>query len=202
MANNQFPVPDFSQVTKELRRTASVIASTESVKFFKESFVKEGFTDSSFTPWAKTKSPLGGKRTLYHFGTLMQSIKVASNNDSRIIVESDTEYSELHNEGGTITVTKFMKMHFWKLYYEHSGTKSLSKSGKARNNKANRTISAKAEFFKRMALMKVGSKIKIPQRQFMGHSKTMMDEIGKTLNERTGLIFKQHLNDNKNGSMD
>jgi hypothetical protein len=32
-----------------------------------------------------------------------------------------------------------------------------------------------------MALMKVGSKIKIPQRQFMGESATLMNELEKQL---------------------
>lgn len=54
-------------------------------------------------------------------------------------------YTTLHNEGGKITVTAKMKRFFW---YKYKQTKD--------------------EAWKRMALMKTGKVITIPQRQFIG----------------------------------
>lgn len=54
-------------------------------------------------------------------------------------------YTTLHNEGGKITVTAKMKRFFW---YKYKQTKD--------------------EAWKRMALMKVGRVIVMPQRQFIG----------------------------------
>ena len=44
-------VPEFMQIARELQKNASRYAASEAVKFFKESFVKGGFTDASFQKW-------------------------------------------------------------------------------------------------------------------------------------------------------
>ena len=192
--DNTNKVPDFSAMAKDLTANAQRYAGSESVKFFKESFVKEGFTDTSFTAWKKTSNPMAGKRTMYRTGTLMQSVRKVEQNKQRIVVESDTEYSELHNNGGTITVTAQMKRFFWAKYYELSGKRKQTSSGKASRSKYNVKTSAKAEFCKRMALMKVGTKIKIPQRQFMGNSQTMMTQFDTWYKGQVDISFKEHLN--------
>lgn len=153
------PIPNFNKMGKELKKNAARYAASESVKFFKESFVKGGFTDTSFQKWPKSKSPMAGKRTMQNTLKLMRSIKKKSVTMSRVIVMAESEYADLHNNGGTITVTLQMKKYFWAKYYEYN------KKG------------TKAEFCKAMALRKVGSKIKIPKRQFMGNSKVMMRDF-------------------------
>jgi len=196
MSNNK--VPNFGKIAESLINSAHVIAGSESVKFFKQSFVNDGFTDTALQPWKKTTNPMAGKRTLFgngEKGHLRDSIRKASEVPGRIIVESDSDYAEIHNNGGTITVTKAMKAHFWKLYYELSNQKTYSVKSKAESkNKRNTTINAKAEFCKRMALMKLGSKIKIPKRQFMGDSQTMMNIFDKLWTDKIDIRFKQHLN--------
>lgn len=147
------------QMAKELKKNASRYAASESVKFFKESFVKGGFTDASFQKWQQTSNPLAGKRTMYNKGRLMHSIKKQSASMSRIVVVANCDYANIHNEGGYITVSAQMKKYFWAKYYE------LNKEGK------------KAEFCKAMALKPVGSKIKIPQHKFMGDSQTLMQNF-------------------------
>ncbi len=192
--DNSNKVPDFLSMAKELTANAQRYAGSESVKFFKESFVKEGFTDTSFTAWKKTSIPMAGKRTLYNKGILMQSVRKVEQNKQRIVVESNTDYSEIHNNGGTITVTPQMKRFFWAKYYELSGKVKQTSTGKASRSKSNVKTSAKAEFCKRMALMKVGTKIKIPQRQFMGNSQTMMNDFDSFWQGSVDVVFKQHLN--------
>ena len=188
-------IPDFSSMGKDLLKDAARYAGSESVKFFKESFVNEGFKDTSFVAWPKTTNPMAGKRTMYNKGTLMQSVRKTKQTMSQVIVESDTGYSEIHNNGGTITVTPAMKRFFWAKYYEFSNKKTYSIKKKAESNtKSNRTLNTKADFFKALALMKVGSKIKIPKRQFMGNSQTMMTQFDTWYKGQVDIQFKQHLN--------
>lgn len=193
-----YKVPDFSKIGTELLKEAHRIAATESVKFFKQSFVNEGFTDVSFSPWKKTTNPMAGGRTLFgngQTGHLMQSIRKTEETPTRIVIESDKDYSEIQNDGGSITVTLQMKKFFWAMYYQFSNKKTYSIKTKSENKtKQNRTLNAKADFFKALALMKVGSKINIPQRQYMGNSQIMMTIFDTLYKEKVDINFKQHLN--------
>jgi hypothetical protein len=184
-------VPNFSAMAKDLTANAERYAASESVKFFKESFVKGGFTDTSFVSWPKTSNPMAGKRTMYNRGVLMQSIRKAEQSKRRIVIESDTEYSDIQNNGGTITVTRQMKRFFWAKFYEFSGKTKQTSSGKTSRSKSNVKTNAKAEFFKRLALMPVGKKIKIPKRQYMGESKTMMSGFDRWFLGQVEIQFRE-----------
>jgi hypothetical protein len=175
--SHQNKIPEFLKMATDLKKEASRYAAVESVKFFKESFVKGGFTDTSFTAWKKSKTPLSGKRTLFKSGKLMRSIRNTVATVDHIVDESQLDYSEIHNDGGYIIVTTQMKKFFWAKYNE------LGKKG------------AKANFCKAMALKKTGSKIKIDKRQFIGESKTMMNMFDTFWRGRVDIVFKQHLND-------
>lgn len=186
-------VPDFLKMAKELKENASRYAATESVNFFKESFVNEGFTDSSFTPWQETNNPLAGNRTLFKKGDLMRSIHKTEANEQRVVVESDLDYSEIQNEGGEIVVTEKMKRFFWAKYYEFSG-KTKTKNGKASKSKDSIKNNDKANFCKAIALKKVGEKLKIPQHQYMGESHTLIQQFEQWYTGEVNIVFKQHLN--------
>ncbi len=176
--SNKTPIPDFIQLAAEIKTNASRFAAVESVKFFKESFVKGGFTNSTFTKWKQSSSPLANKRTMQNTYKLMHSIRKETATLNKIVIIADSEYATIHNEGGTIIVTAQMKKFFWAKYYEFSGAKTRTAKTKAESkNKTNRSLNAKAEFCKRIALMKVGTKIKIPQRQFIGHSDRLMSSL-------------------------
>ena len=87
---------------------------------------------------------------------------------SRLTFGSSLPYASLHNAGGTITVTPKMLKFFWAMYYRAAGNIKKTKKGKA--SKAAKSVAATEEagYWKRMALMKVGKKLNIPQRQFLG----------------------------------
>lgn len=70
-----------------------------------------------------------------------------------------------------------MKKFWWAKYYEFAGRIKKTKGGKTSQSKANLLTNAKAEYCKRMALMEVGSKVKIPKRQFIGESKTLIKQF-------------------------
>jgi len=158
------------------------MVAIESAKFFKDSFVNAGFTDESLHPWAQHSGPLGGKKILIGGGggntmNLMQSIKPLEENEKRVRTGTELPYSEIHNEGGTITVTKKMKKFWWAKYYEFAGKVTKTKGGKVSNSARNRTLNVKAEFCRNMALMKLGAKITMPKRQYLGESKTLFKQF-------------------------
>lgn len=175
--SQQNDIPNFRQIANELKQNASRYAASEAVKFFKDCFVKGGFTDASFRKWQQTNNPLAGKHTMYKSGNLMRSVHKQSATTSKVVVIADAVYADIHNSGGTITVTAQMKKFFWAKYYEQTGKVTNTKQGKTSSSQKNRTLNAKAAFCKRMALMPVGSKIKIPKRQFMGNSVTLMKDF-------------------------
>jgi phage gpG-like protein len=180
----QTPMPDFIRMGRDLKRIVRVKAGKMSVDFFKKSFLDGGFTDGSLDPWPASRGPLVGKRTLYKKGILMRSIHVSSSTDQRIVVTSDTDYSEIHNNGGKITVTEAMKRYFWAMYYRHGGGKLKGRGKKATAG------NSRAQWCKNMALMKVGSVITIPKRQFMGESKTLMADLNDMFAEEIVRIFQ------------
>lgn len=167
--------PNFAQIALKLKKGRPRVVAIEAAKFFKDSFVKGGFTDTSFQKWPEGKSPLRGKKTLIGYRNtmnLMQSIRTLEENENRVRTGTELVYSEIHNDGGIITVTKKMKAYWWAKYYEFAGMKR--KTAQAQAN-----INAKAEFCRNMALMKVGKKLRVPKRQYIGESKTLF----RTLDE-------------------
>ncbi len=86
-----------------------------------------------------------------------------------ITFDSSMPYAAIHNEGGQIVVTEKMKRYFWAMYYKCTNAVKPTKTGKVSNSQRNQRLTEEAKQWKAMALKKTGSKIKIPQRQFVGH---------------------------------
>lgn len=112
---------------------------------FDQNFERKAFFNKK---WKDRK--FGNRGTLLvATGRLRRSITMKATERS-ITFSSDTPYASIHNEGGEIEVTKKMKGYFWYMY---------GKTG--------------YEPYKAMAMKRVGSKIVIPQRQFVGYHKTI-----------------------------
>jgi phage gpG-like protein len=117
--------------------------------------------------WSQRRS--GGRGSLLlASGRLRRSLRSRVQGD-RIVFTSDAPYAGLHNEGGTIRVTAKMKRYFWARFYELSG--------KVRVNVRTRTVrrssqkySIESEYYKSLALMRVGSRIRMPERRFIGNA--------------------------------
>lgn len=117
-------------------------------------------------PWPKRRRE-GKGTTLVQTGKLRRSIKAHISGTS-LTFSSSEPYAAIHNEGGTITITTKMKRYFWAKYYETGGKIKYNKSGSM--SKGSIRLSDEAEMWHAMALKKVGSKIEIPQRQFLGNA--------------------------------
>ena len=131
---------------------------------FDQNFEKRAFFNIK---WQRRKGNHKDNPLLIDTGNLRRSIK-SKTSDSKIVFYSELPYAGIHNEGGVITVTKKMKGYFWYKYKEATGGFGYTKKGEKRNDKRNQQLTTKAEFYKAMALKKVGSKIIIPRRQFIG----------------------------------
>ena len=97
----------------------------------------------------------------------------------KVIIRNNEVYAATHNEGDEIGVTQRMRRFFWAKHYEHKERMGVN--------------APETEFWKRMALKKPGSRIKIPRRHFLGPSKEVdtivQDIVNKGLQQ---FINNQH----------
>lgn len=148
---------------------------------FDENFERQAFFSQA---WERRKSPIRpGGHILVDSGRLRQSITSRST-DNSITFYTNEPYAAIHNEGGEIVVTQRMKRFFWYKYYSATGSFGRKKkNGDLRNDKRNRRLGDEADFWKAMALMKVGSTIKIPKRQFIGRSPEVEAAVREIIEE-------------------
>lgn len=150
------------------------IIGIEAVKHFKKSFENEGFTDKNLTKWAARKTKRFGstnsQKTLVKSSELVDSIEYTVQG-TNIIIHTDKPYAQIHNEGGKIPVTPQMKKYFW----------AMNKTAKDMGD------FDLAEQYKFMALAK---EITIVQRQFIGNSEVMNNNIFAKIDKDLTKILK------------
>lgn len=157
-----------NQLTNKILREVKI----EALDLFDKNIVNKGFFGS---PWQDAKMNNHRGSLMQRTGKLRRSIR-GDIKGTELIISSDMPYAEIQNDGGTITVTPKMKRFFWAKYYEIvGGDKSSLKTRKRAKISPQRL--RKAEPYKAMALMKVGSKITIPQRQFVGDHPKLQESI-------------------------
>lgn len=168
------PVPDFRKIAENVLKDLPATAAETARAFFVQSFIKQGFTDTSFIPWVQRKEALPHK-ILNQSLALKSSIKITRADLERIEVSAGEglSYAGIHNEGGTITikVTPKMRKYFWMMFK------------KTEENK-----------WKFMALTKKETlTIKIPKRQFIGNSETLNNTIEQMFIRRIQDYLKNHI---------
>lgn len=158
------------EIEQAMRRTLPVKVGRIAKDHFQSGFRQGGFQDNGTQAWQRKKRPdkygplMSSRQNLY--GSIYYQP-----DDYRVNVGTTVPYAEIHNEGGEIVVTPRMKRFFWAKYRETNG-------GSWRRNAKNE----EAEFWKTLALKKVGAKIHIPQRKFIGESQ----ELNKKINQKIG----------------
>lgn len=173
---------EVQKICKRILRDIQVELTDE----FDQNFERQAFFSQA---WARRKSPTRpGGHILVDTGALRQSIQSVIHED-RIVFRSSLPYSYIHNEGGEIIVTAKMKRFFWHKYYEATGSFGRRKDGSKRKDKRNVQLSTEAEFWKFLALMKVGKAIKIPRRQFLGTSPEIEGIISNIVEENLNEYF-------------
>lgn len=177
-----------NQVNRELQRRVNRLIrvtlkdiKVEALDEFDRNFEREAFFNDK---WARRKYNDDESRgLLIKTGNLRRSITGRITDRDSVVIETTQPYAKIHNEGGTITVTRKMKKYFWWKYITITGSKrmkagipityserfSRKKDGTLRNTKRNRELTEEAKFYRAMAMKKTGSKITIPKRQFIGN---------------------------------
>ena len=163
----------------------------------KENFRKKSFFNQA---WQRSKSPTTKGSLMVRSSSLKNSLGYKIRGSS-IQFFSRRVYSTIHNEGGEITVTRKMKRFFWAMYYKHSGRVKTLKNGERSKSKPSTQANELAEFYKMMALKKIGSKIKIPPRQFIGDHPKAQQIIRAIIEENITEYFNNPNNIFKNISV-
>lgn len=140
--------------------------STELMEEFDKNFEQKGFFSQK---WKDTKFANRRGSLMLRSGKLRRSLDNSYTNNI-IKFSSSLPYAKIQNEGGKIKVTEKMKKYFWYLYIQAIGGITYSlKTKEAQKTKRNRNLTADAQFYKAMALKKVGEIIVIEKRQFLGY---------------------------------
>ena len=135
---------------------------------FDLNFEKKSFFGS---PWPTSLIPNRRGSLMARSGALRRSIRAhATPAAGTITFTSSMPYAAINNDGGTIVVTAKMKRYFWARYYELTGKVTYNVKTKSANyNAKTKKLTGEAAYWRAMALKKVGSKLTIRQRQFIGH---------------------------------
>lgn len=169
-------------VLKNILKDVKVEVSQE----FDRNFERQAFFSKG---WQRHKSPKrAGEHILVESGALRRSISAKSDENS-ITFQTTLPYAAIHNDGGEIKVTARMKRFFWAMYYKANGGLGRRKDGTLRRDKRNARLSTEAEFWKHMALMKVGSTVKIPRRRFLGIHPELEKEVKAIIEKRMEEFF-------------
>lgn len=154
---------------------------------FDRNFERQAFFSEA---WQRRKSPSRSQRgTLIQSGALRRSI-TSKSDDNSITFYTSLPYAVIHNEGGEIMVTPRMKAFFWHKYYEATGGFKRKKDGSLSQSKAQVQLSNEAEFWKHLALMKVGKTINIPKRRFLGTSPELEKMVRRIIEHHLELYSK------------
>lgn len=173
---------DFDRIIKNILRDIQVEMTEE----FDKNFERQAFFSEA---WQRRKSPnRPGGLILVDTGGLRRSI-TSHTTENSIVFRSEHPAAAIHNEGGEIKVTAKMKKFFWYKYYSTTGSFGRRKDGTARKDKRTVQLSTEAEFWKFMALMKVGSTIKIPRRQFLGNAPEVEQTVREIIEENITEFF-------------
>lgn len=133
---------------------------------FDQNFERKGFFNKK---WKATTISNRRGSLMLRTATLRRSIQHRIMQSS-ISWRSSQPYASIHNEGGEITVTAKMKKFFWAKHIEAKKASSLD-----------------ADMYKGMALKKVGSKIVMPERRFIGDHA----EVRKSIERNTDATMQE-----------
>lgn len=156
---------------------------------FTRNFERKAFFNQSWTP---TKGYNRRGSMMIRSGALRRGLK-ARLVGNEVKFSSDVPYAAIQNNGGTIIVTAAMKRFFWAMHYKASGarTKARTQSGSQRNKQ----LSGEAGYWKALALKKVGSKLVIPQRKFIGSHPSLKPRIDTIVSNHLDEIAKHIKNE-------
>ena len=182
-----------SEIEHAIRRTLPVKVGRLAKDHIQDNFRKGGYVDNGLHPWQRTHRQQHSAGAAGQYGPLMSSRQNLYGSisyqpgDAKVTVGTSVPYAEIHNEGGDIIVTEKMKRFFWAKYRETNGG-TWKRKGTSRPLGGGQE-GAEADFWKALALKKVGTVIHIPKRQFIGESKELDTKINQTIEQELRKIL-------------
>jgi phage gpG-like protein len=163
--SNKMQIPDFLAIGTKLMADTRRYAKVYCLQWFDDSFQKQGFTDASFKAWAKRKTPdqRPGGAILIDTTFLRKSLDVISEDNKNIEMGTHVPYASVHNNGERVRAIQYVRAH------------SRTRNGKREQVKSH---SRKID-------------INFPERQFIGHSKKMMENLDQWVLKEIEKRFKQ-----------
>lgn len=174
------------ELTHLVDRVLPVKVGKTAEDHLKDNFHKGGYNGQQWKEPYRRRLAFSGARSQYgtllsHTNHLRDSIDSKSER-GKVLIFNDVLYAGVHNNGATITVTAKMKRYFWARHIEARGGIKTLKSGMRSRSKKSMAISREAEFWRNMALKKVGSKINMPKRKFFGYDMNLKSKIDNIIN--------------------
>ena len=184
------------EISDLMNRKMPVFAGRIAVDHVQDNFRKGGFVNNGLHKWKKSNRELyGGKGAASKYGTLMSgrnhlysSTKYVPS-EAKVTVQNDVIYAGAHNWGGTIspTITPKMRKFAWYKYYTLGGGGKAGKGGKSPDT----PVAPDVAFWKNLALTKKTKlNIRMPQRQFLGHSQELNTAVREKMDTELAKIMK------------
>ena len=147
--------------------------ATVAVNFSKERFRAGNWVDKTTTPWKKRTDPKGtskrrkGRATLVDTGRLRRSIRKEYSDAEVVVIATDVEYAQAHNDGfrGTVNV----KAHKRNKYRKEKET-YITRTGTERKRTVKKeTGSGEVRAHRR--------RVNLPMRRFIGESAVLTAQM-------------------------
>lgn len=178
----------------KLYKSMPRIAGVQATQFLKDGFQRQGWVEGGRLSRWKARvagTPRNSRRILSDTGNLKDSIRIQSLGVDEVRVginPSEVPYAEIHNSGGSITITPAMRRYFWAMYYKAVGGSSGAGRRRERGRGRGRE-SGQAKLWRALALKR--SPIKIPKRQFIGYTPDLEKNISRELKRRLDRALEQ-----------
>lgn len=173
----KYDLDKLSDAIKKLPRRVAVVAEN----FSKERFREQGWKSTTVEPWKKRKHDKAkdtGRAILVKSGRLRRSIKARAVGFD-ITVSSDVPYAQAHNDGFSGDVSETVSSHSRKSHKRKSYTRSDGRVVDAVDVKAHQV----GQFTRKR-------NFNLPQRQFIGQSASLDNEIIKVIEREISDVFK------------
>lgn len=150
-----------------LCREIMPIIGNEAVNWSQDNFRLQGWRESTLLPWQPRISKRDpGRAILIKSGRLLRSIRITAVGDLTVSIGTDVPYARIHNYGGE--VNRYARS---ETFLRNRISKGIRKGQFKKGVKAGKGFTFSAGGFN------------MPQRQFLGNSPMLQEQINKTAKE-------------------
>lgn len=196
MANEARKI-QMAQVKLQKTLTAFItVMGTDAKNHFVKSFRNQGFEDDSIQKWKPRKGEIMGsgiakvtkkskssRAILVKSGDLRRSVRVISKSYRSIVIGSDLPYAQRHNDGEKIGYS-YVRPHDRKHFFSTTVKGGFQGTYVKRRSK-------KIEIIGSIDKVRGHSrKLRMPKRQFIGHSNKLIRQLRAKLDSRIVNVFK------------